>query len=196
MLSFIKGSLISAKNGTVVLENNGIGYEFSVATSTLVKVSSQAEKEVQLYCYLHAREDSITLYGFYSLEEKNIFLKLISVTEGPKAAMNILSGIELTSLITAIATKDIKTLSKIKGVGKKTAERITLELRESITADDISAEDSDLGAAVFETGMEADAVMALRSLGIAQKEAIEAVKKAKEGAKSLEELISKSLKNL
>lgn len=99
-------------------------------------------------------------------------------------------------MITAIATKDIKTLSKIKGVGKKTAERITLELRESITADDISAEDSDLGAAVFETGMEADAVMALRSLGIAQKEAIEAVKKAKEGAKSLEELISKSLKNL
>ena len=197
MLSFIKGSLISAKNGTVVLENNGIGYEFSVATSTLVKVSSQAEKEVQLYCYLHAREDSITLYGFYSLEEKNIFLKLISVTGvGPKAAMNILSGIELTSLITAIATKDIKTLSKIKGVGKKTAERITLELRESITADDISAEDSDLGAAVFETVMEADAVMALRSLGIAQKEAIEAVKKAKEGAKSLEELISKSLKNL
>lgn len=96
MLSFIKGSLISAKNGTVVLENNGIGYEFSVATSTLVKVSSQAEKEVQLYCYLHAREDSITLYGFYSLEEKNIFLKLISVTGvGPKAAMNILSGIKL-----------------------------------------------------------------------------------------------------
>ena len=142
-----------------------------------------------MYCYLHAREDSITLYGFYSLEEKNIFLKLISVTGvGPKAAMNILSGIELTSLITAIATKDIKTLSKIKGVGKKTAERITLELRESITADDISAEDSDLGAAVFETGMEADAVMALRSLGIAQKEAIEAVKKQKKEQRALKNL--------
>lgn len=195
MIAFIKGELVSAGNGTIIIENGGIGYELSVSASTIVKANSHS-KEIKLFSYMQAREDGISLYGFYSPEEKNMFLKLISVTGiGPKAAMGILSGIELSQLMTAIITRDLKTLSKIKGVGKKTAERLVLELRESLETDIEGAEKVEIDEMPADRDS-ADAILALRSLGIGQKEAIAAVKKAKDGSASIEELISKALKSL
>lgn len=198
MISFIKGEIVQSKNGIIVLENNGIGYEMSVSSTTIAKMNAQSN-EAKLYTYLNVKEDCVILYGFHSIEEKNMFLKLISISGvGPKAAMSILSGIELTSLVTAIVTKDLKTLSKVKGIGKKTAERIVLELKESIAKEDIENADIDFISNMTDIMDQdsLDAVLALRGLGIAQKEAVNAVSKAKSSATNIEDLIAKALKNL
>jgi Holliday junction DNA helicase RuvA len=195
MIAFIKGELVSAGNGVIIIDNGGIGYELSVSASTIVKANTQG-KDIKLFCYMQVRDDGVSLYGFYTMEEKNMFMKLISVTGiGPKAAMSILSGIELSQLVTAIITRDLKTLSKVKGVGKKTAERLVLELRESLETDFAAAESVEIEDIPVDRDS-ADAILALRSLGIGQKEAIAAVKKAKDGAQNIEDLISKALKNL
>lgn len=195
MIAFIKGELVSAGNGVIIIDNGGIGYELSVSSSTIVKANTQG-KDIKLFCYMQVRDDGVSLYGFYTMEEKNMFMKLISVTGiGPKAAMSILSGIELSQLVTAIITRDLKTLSKVKGVGKKTAERLVLELRESLETDFAAAESVEIEDIPVDRDS-ADAILALRSLGIGQKEAIAAVKKAKDGAQNIEDLISKALKNL
>lgn len=137
----------------------------------------------------------MVLYGFHCTEEKNMFLKLIAINGlGPKAAMSILSSMELSNLAIAIIQNDVKTLSKTKGIGKKTAERIILELKGSICEDETNYEvlptienfDSDTQ----------DAITALRSLGISQIEAIKSINKVKSQAKDIEELISLALKNL
>ncbi len=198
MISFIKGNIISAKNGIVIIENNGIGYEINVSSNTLITASNQTD-EVLLFTYLNHKDDGMTLYGFSCQEEKNMFMKLISVTGvGPKAAMNILSGSHLSTLISAIVTKDLKTLMKIRGIGKKTAERIVLELKESIIKESIT--DADMEFLTDDSPQDSnditDAILALRGLGIGQKEAINAVRKVTETASGIEDLIAKALKNL
>lgn len=198
MLSFIKGEAVEFGESTVVVDNGGIGYELTVSNITAEKIKSGSHY-VCLYCHMAVREDGISLYGFYTKEEKNMFLKLITISGvGPKAAIGILSGIEIYDLMRAVMSSDIKTLSKIKGVGKKTAERIVLELRGEIDADS-----RELLESVTHTGIEgemdsdsADAISALRSLGFTQSEAAEAVKKAKPFAKSAEELVAKALRSL
>jgi len=191
MLAFITGNVVSAREGSIVLENNGIGYELMVTNNTLSSLGLVGNK-IQLFSYLQAKEDGICLYGFYCQEEKSMFLKLISVSGiGPKVALSVLSGTTLSSLAVAIITEDVKTLSKIKGIGKKTAERLILELKESIS-------DKDTGEDVpVATGLNKDsddAVNALIALGISRSEAYRAVMASCEQAKSIEELISLSLK--
>lgn len=195
MFSYIKGEVVSALNGIAVLECNGIGYELTVSNFTAIKLN-QGGKQAKLYCYFHVREDGVTLCGFHSPEEKSMFMRLIDISGiGPKAAMGILSGIELGALAAAIVTKDVKTLSKIKGIGKKTAERIVLELGESL-AKDLQTESISISGTEPMDNDTADAVMALRSLGFAQQESVNAVKKAKAGARNIEELISNALRYL
>ena len=136
MIGYVKGTLISVQNGKVLLEVGGVGYEISVSNNTVVKLPA-IEKQATIYTYLYVREDEMSLFGFYSLEEKAMFMKLISISGiGPKAAMSILSGMELRALAIAIITEDKKSIAKIKGVGKKTAERIILELKEKVTAEE------------------------------------------------------------
>ena len=131
MIGYIKGNVIGATDTTVLLENNGIGYEIICSASVYQKLLAQKSGEV--YTYLGVKEDGISLYGFSSVEEKNMFLKLITVSGvGPKSGIAVLSAMDLSSLATMIATSDVKGLSKIKGLGKKTAERIILELREKV----------------------------------------------------------------
>lgn len=194
MYSYLKGEIIKAAHGILVLECNGIGYELSVSDHTINALNKNEYAKV--FTYLQVREDGMTLFGFSDEEEKAIFLKLISVTGiGPKAAMGILSGITLPALVAAIITKDIKALSKVKGVGKKTAERLVLELKESLEKE-FRAEDTEMEDIVEETGDEGDAVLALRTLGIGRQEAVKAVKKAVPMSKSIQELISNALKYL
>ena len=132
MIAYIKGKVIDEFDGGVVLENNGIGYEILCSSGLIAELSSK--KEGGAYTYLQVREDGLSLFGFANKEEKRMFLKLVAISGiGPKMAMGILSGMKLSDLATAIATGDVKGLSKIKGLGKKTAERIILELRESIS---------------------------------------------------------------
>ena len=111
MIGYIKGKVLTAKDGVVLLENNGIGYEIVCSASVYQKLVENNNGEV--YTYLAVRDDAVSLYGFISLEEKNMFLKLITVTGvGPKMGITVLSSIDISSLATMIATSDVKGLSK------------------------------------------------------------------------------------
>ncbi len=196
MIAFIKGKVIDEFEGGVVLENNGIGYEILCSAALLAKLS--AKKEGGVFTYLQVKEDGLSLFGFDNKEEKRMFLKLISVSGiGPKMAMGILSGMRVNELATAIAMNDVKGLSKIKGLGKKTAERIILELRESVSAENaaIAAEES-FAAPVF-TSEDEDAIIALMGLGFSGIQSRNAVKTAKEqGAETIQDVISFALKSM
>ena len=196
MRAFIKGKVIDEFEGGVVLENNGIGYGILCSAALLAKLS--AEKEGGVFTYLQVKEDGLSLFGFDNKEEKRMFLKLISVSGiGPKMAMGILSGMRVNELATAIAMNDVKGLSRIKGLGKKTAERIILELRESVSAENaaIAAEES-FAAPVF-TSEDEDAIIALMGLGFSGIQSRNAVKTAKEqGAETIQDVISFALKSM
>ena len=149
MYNYIKGTLVAVEAGKVVLENNGIGYELGVSGNTLADANEMG-KEMKLYTYLYVREDVFALYGFSRAEEKTLFMRLIEISGvGPKLAMQILGGYDLGTLTVAIATGDVKTLSKIKGLGKKTAELIVLNLREQVAVDMADAA-SEIGGAMEE----------------------------------------------
>lgn len=191
MYNYIKGTLVAAEPGMVVLENNGIGYELGVSGNTLAD-ADRIGKEMKLYTYLYVREDVFSLYGFSRAEEKTLFMRLIDISGvGPKLAMQILSGYDLGTLTVAIATGDIKTLSKIKGLGKKTAELIVLNLREQVAVDMADAS-TEIGGSM--DADVSDAVFALVSLGVSNTEAVRAVQKAKETAGGVSDLIATALK--
>ncbi|MBR6736894.1 MAG: Holliday junction branch migration protein RuvA [Clostridia bacterium] len=194
MIGYIKGNLISHSNGTVILETGGIGYEVicsSEAYEYIVNKGSGA-----LYTYLNVREDGFYLYGFISLEEKSMFLKLKSVSSvGPKTAVSILSSMPLNDLAFIIASQDVKALSKVKGLGKKTAERIILELRENISALDLP--EGKKPAKQQESTVNGDAVIALMSLGFTRSESEKAVASAMErGADTIETIITVALQTI
>lgn len=178
--------------GTLLIENGGIGYEISVSTSAFERLAR--DRQGGVYTYLQVREDGISLFGFDTPAEKNMFLKLISVSGvGPKMGIGILSGMSLKDLAMTIATSDVKTLSKIKGCGKKTAERIIVELRENVSSLDLGSLPSDAPSA----GADGDAVIALMSLGFSRQESERGIVTARsQGASTIEEIIASALKNL
>ena len=191
MYNYIKGTLAAVEAGRVVLENNGIGYELGVSGNTLAD-AKEIGREMKLYTYLYVREDVFALYGFSRAEEKTLFMRLIEISGvGPKLAMQILSGYDLGTLTVAIATGDVKTLSKIKGLGKKTAELVVLNLREQVAVDMADAASEISGAMEADVS---DAVFALVSLGVSNTDAVRAVQKAKQTASGVQELISTALK--
>ena len=197
MIGYIKGTLLSANNGIILLENNGIGYEITCSASVYEKIL--AEKKGEVYTYLAVREDGVSLYGFISPEEKNMFLQLITVSGvGPKMGITVLSGMTLNDLAVKIATSDVKGLSAIKGLGKKTAERIILELREKVGTVDVSEVQKDIQAqnVIVDSGDE-DAIIALMSLGFTKAECVKVVKEAKtNGLKTIEEIIAYSIRHI
>ena len=196
MIGYIKGKVLSAVDNVVLLENNGIGYEITCSSAVFQKLL--VEKQGEVYTYLAVREDGVSLYGFISLEEKNMFLKLITVSGvGPKMGITVLSSIDISSLATMIATSDIKGLSKIKGLGKKTAERIILELREKVEESYHQDTDKIETPIIEQTKEDEDAIIALMSLGFTKSECVRAIKQAKEnGVKTLEQLIAYCIKNI
>ena len=195
MIGYVYGKVMSNDDNVVLLENNGIGYEVVCSSSAFCTLMEKREGGV--YTYLQVKEDGVSLFGFESRQEKNMFLKLISVSGvGAKMGMTILSGMSLKDLAVAIAASDVKTLSAIKGLGKKTAERIIVELREKMGAMDTSGTSS--AAVNANIGSDGDnAVMALISLGYNRATAVKAVSSAAaSGAKSVEELIAMALRSL
>ena len=197
MIAYVKGKVIDEFDGGVVLENNGIGYEILCSATAAAKLS--ANKEGAVYTYFQLRDDGVSLYGFDNKAEKAMFIQLISVSGvGPKLGISVLSGMSLTDLATAIATSDVKSLSRIKGLGKKTAERIVLELREKISADEDGVLISPVGATnTVLSSEDEDAVIALMELGFSSADSRKAVQKAKEaGAKTAQEVISAALRSM
>ena len=196
----ITGKVIFYEEGKIVLENNGIAYELGVSANTLSALSKKGET-VTAYTYLKVAEDEMSLYGFYSKEEKAMFINLISVSGvGPKTALQILSGIDLQRLAIAIVNSDSKTLAKVKGLGKKTAERIILELKEKIAqVDDNNDGDGFFGLLGSDDASKDDvvndAVLALVSLGISKTEAVKAVATARTKTDKLENIITLALRS-
>lgn len=195
MYSFISGRIVAVTDGIVVIENNGIGFEINVSTNTLANCS--VGKNMQLHTYLQVKEDMLALYGFSSLEEKSMFLKLITISGvGPKMALQVLSGMEINSLIIAIASEDIKTLATIKGLGKKTAQRICLELKEQVDMADYNSVNDMSSDMVASGGLVSDALFALATLGISKTDAYKAVIEASQKTDKLEEVITYALRSL
>ncbi len=173
MYDHIQGVIFNKNPTQVVLQANGVGYSLHIPVSTYDKLPESGQKAI-VYTYLHVREDQLSLFGFALQNERDVFLHLISVNGiGPMTALRIMSGIETKDLIEAVRNKDILRLSKVKGIGKKTAERMILELGQSLGL--ISAEASYLKNA--EPSIQTDAIMALVTLGYSQKDAKAAVEK-------------------
>jgi Holliday junction DNA helicase RuvA len=198
MIGYIKGKVLYTEENNVLIENNGIGYEVCCSSSALCELVNGGEGEI--YTYMAVREDGVYLYGFVSIEEKNMFLKLLTVSGvGPKVAVSVLSAMSLSNLALMIATSDVKGLSKIKGLGKKTAERIILELRENISSLDLPESDGKKAKTVKPqlTPLEDDAIIALMSLGFTRSVSETAVKKAEEmGADTIESIITYALQTM
>ncbi|MEG1706761.1 MAG: Holliday junction branch migration protein RuvA [Clostridia bacterium] len=194
MFSFICGKIVSVDGNTVVINNNDIGYELIVSATTLVKCYDVGDN-VQLYTYMQLRDDGITLYGFATEQEKRMFLRLLSVSGvGCKVAINVLSKISINDLAVAIVSEDTSALCSIKGLGKKTAERIILELKEKIPLIETfvkSNSDTPLGSNAE------DAVTVLVSLGLNKGDALARVKTAVEnGEKATQDILNFALKNI
>lgn len=198
MIGYLSGNLITASsNGVILLETGGIGYEITCSAEAYEQVVNQGKGS--LYTYLNVREDGFYLYGFISMEEKSMFLKLISVSGvGPKMGIGILSSMPLNELAFIIASQDVKALSKVKGLGKKTAERIILELRENISQLDLpEGAKKSTSKTKTEPTVTDDAVIALMSLGFLRAESEKAVAIAKErGADTIESIITIALQTI
>lgn len=199
MIGYIKGRVLSFSDGVVLLENNGIGYEIVCSASIYGQLIKDMSGEV--YTYMAVREDGVSLYGFVSPEEKNMFLNLITVSGvGPKMGIAVLSGMSLNELMVKIATGDVKGLSAVKGLGKKTAERIILELKEKMGVADVPQSHTgvEITAPVAGESPEIEqAISALMGLGFTRGECVKALKDAQSfGAQTTEQLISYALRHI
>lgn len=193
MIYSVSGKLIHTESELAVVECGGVGYGCKTTFNTLQKIAG--ESEVMLYTCLSVREDAAELYGFADREELKCFRLLISVSGvGPKAALSILSGMNTQQFALCVATADSKALTKVKGIGAKTAQRIILELKDKLAGETISVRgQSAQPAAVSAAGSNiAEAVTALEVLGYTEGEALSVLSKL-DPALPVEELIKKSL---
>ena len=191
MYAYISGKLIETGTNYVIIETNGIGYEIYTNTSALSKLDKDKAK---LYTYFVVKEDEQSLYGFLTPQEKDMFIKLISISGvGPKVAMSVLTTMTASKIAAAIISSDVNAFQPVSGVGKKTAERIILELREKVSSDSILDSIKDGSSA---SSPELEAVNALVSLGYARSEALKAITSVKNLADTTEDLILLALKRL
>ncbi|MBP7460012.1 MAG: Holliday junction branch migration protein RuvA [Candidatus Delongbacteria bacterium] len=197
MIAYLKGILKEKKPTLAVIEAGQIGYSLNISVETSRHLP-ELEQSMQLYTYLHVKEDGITLYGFYTRAEREAFLKLIGVSGiGPKSAQTILSSVSPQDLKHLIQTEDLAKLSSIHGIGKKTSARLIVELKDSWKhSDEDEIRIPGIPASpISQAGILEEAELALISLGLAKNQAekkIQAVIKKYQPA-TLEEIITKAL---
>lgn len=202
MYAHIEGVVSDKTENTLVLDVGGVGYEMLCTAAVLTQAPSSGER-MKVYTWLNVRQDAVELFGFVSKEEKNMFFRLTSVSGiGPRTALGILGSMPLQSLSLAIMTGDIAVLSRAPGVGKKTAQRLALELKDKISAEDMEGQslgsfepssDSAMGGAIGE------AILALQSLGYTQAEAARAVDVIRKSDASLDkadEIVRRALRGM
>ena len=194
MISFIIGTLEEKSENGVVINCNGMGYEIQTSTATLSTLPLAGE-ECKIYTYLQVKEDGISLFGFTTVDERELFYKLISVSGvGPKMAITILSGMNISDLIVSILKEDTTALSRIKGLGKRTAERICLELKDKLTpVGGVLIEDKILE---LDENVLDDACEALISLGLSKNEALRLARQNANENSTAEEIIASVLRNM
>lgn len=196
MIGYLKGKVKYLTPEYVLLEVGGVGYEIICSGAAFSALSAvKKEEEGEVYTYLQVKEDGISLFGFRSLKEKELFLKLTSVQSvGAKMAISILSAMPPDEVYEVIATADSKRLSAVKGIGRKKAERIILELHDKITADELLGANPAERAAPQE---DEDAIAALMGLGYNKQESVKAVERAKKaGAGTVEEILGFAIKGM
>ncbi len=201
MIAFLSGKLLEKQANTAIVDVGGVGYEVSIPLSTFYELG-EVGSDVGLRIYTHVREDAIQLFGFKTVRERDLYLRLISVQGiGPKMGITMLSGMSADEIILAIRTEDLARLTSIPGVGRKTAERLAIELRDKIgelstggtAALEASSPSSLPSDAVFE-----DALSALVNLGYQRPAAEKALKQAAQDGTEItvQKLLRKALQVL
>jgi Holliday junction DNA helicase RuvA len=202
MIAYLSGTLLEKEAASVIIDAGGIGYEVSIPLSTFYELDDEGSP-IALRIYTQVREDAIQLYGFKTLRERELFLRLISVSGvGPKMGLALLSGLSADELVSAIRADNLARLTGVPGVGRKTAERLVLELRDKIN--DLAATPGASVAAPLaapappEDAVRDDALSALINLGYQRPAAEKAIKTAlhEGGANTVQALIRRSLQLL
>ena len=202
MLAFVVGSVADIADGCLILENNGIGYRIFVPGSVTERLSRG--DEARIYTHMAVREDAITLYGFLTKDDLALFRMLLGVSGiGPKGALSVLSVMSADDLRFAILSDDTRTISKVPGIGKKTAQKLILELKDKLNLSE-ALEKSALGGeqavpdAAAATSAQSEAVMALTALGYSGTQALKAVRKvtADLGELPVEQILKLALKEM
>lgn len=197
MLAYIKGSLEIKNNDYIVIDVGGLGYKVNMSKKALETVGNIGDK-IKVYTYYRVREDDISIFGFNTNEELRMFELLLSVSGvGAKVALTILSNIEITEFALAVITEDVSKIIKIPGIGKKSAQRIILELKDKLKAQEL-AEAEEVGETKTikqqeNNEAEEEAISALQILGYNKKEIEKAFEKLANKNVSVEELIKKGL---
>lgn len=203
MISFIRGLIADTTETSVILDNHGIGYEIFM-TGNSIEQASRVNGEIRIHTYFHVREDVMQLYGFLSKDDLEMFRLLLNVNGiGPKAALGVLAGLTADELRFAVLSDDIKTLSKAPGIGKKTAQKLILELKDKLKLEDAFekklAHEQEVSAGAgsgLHDGRQ-EAVEALVALGYSSTDAMRAVRKVTDVAPDdIEGLLKAALKQL
>ena len=202
MIGYLRGKVAYISSDYVLLDVNGVGYEVVCSGAAFSRLSGVKKgEEGEVYTFLQVIEDGVSLYGFSDPKEKALFLKLTSVQGvGAKMAIGVLSTLRPEELMEAIATADVKRLCAAKGLGKKTAERLVLELHGKISVDELLGGAGEAAApkATKQASREdEDAISALTGLGFTRQESARAVERAKDaGARTVEEIIAMALRGM
>ena len=199
MISYIKGSLEYIGDGNLIVETGGVGYGIFISpmtASTLPPLHSQ----IKIYTYMNVKEDGISLFGFNQMEDLELFNKLLTVSGiGPKGALGLLGFMPASQIIMAIVTDDVATLSKAPGVGKKTAQRLVLDLKDKFKNEDFvkSIAQEIGGEADFSVaGDKAEAMEALLALGYNRSEAVKAVASVYKDGMDTQAVLKSALKKM
>ena len=197
MYAYLNGKVAEKGPNSLVIDVNGVGYLLNVSMNTLQETPPAGES-MKVYTVLSVKEDAMELFGFATQEEKRMFTRLIAISGiGPKVALSILGSMPLRDLTLAIVTGDTTALSRAPGVGKKTAQRIALELKEKVDESDFASVPASIGniTPVQEDAVQ-EALAALQSLGYTAAEAAKAVSQVREQSDSANELVRLALRNM
>lgn len=199
MIAYINGTLERRAESYIIIETGGIGYQIFVSPATLAKLPQTGER-AKVFTYFSVKEDGVSLYGFASAEEQEMFHKLLTVSGvGPKGALGFLSQLTPQEIILAIISEDVKTLSKAPGVGRKTAQRVILELKDKFkTEDALSLGEEVQGIVETSVGGDAkfEAIDAMTALGYSRSEAARAVNAVAAEGMSTEDILKAALKKM
>ena len=198
MFAYLQGKIAAKSANELILDVQGVGFELNCSMNTLTNVP-QVGEDARLYTILNVKEDLMELYGFATLEEKQMFTRLTSVSGvGPKTALQMLSSMPLKDLTLAIMTGDTAVLARAQGIGKKTAQRIALELKEKVGELEVDGLSFTAGEAeaASPTGNVNEAIQGLLSLGYTAQEAARAVKQVSDQSNDPAELIMLALRGM
>lgn len=203
MISFIKGYVAETTENSVILETDSIGYEIFM-TGTAIEETSRMQDKIKIYTYFHVREDTMQLYGFLSRDDLEMFRLLLNVNGiGPKAAMGVLAAITADELRFAVLSDDVKTISRAPGIGKKTAQKLILELKDKLKLEDAfekKLDHQEENLSLTDTSLRdsrQEAVEALTALGYSSTDALRAVRQvSEETGEDVEAILKAALKQL